>query len=75
MIEYATLIDEISKELQQCNLGMPINKEEKIACLLWMDDVELIHDDRETLRQMMECTNDIAKRYHIEFAAAKCKIL
>ncbi len=75
VIEYATLIDEISKELHQRNLGMPISKEEKLGCLLWMDDVALIHEDRETLKQMMECTNDVAKRYHIEFGAAKCKII
>ena len=73
--EYATLIDEISKELQCRNLGIPINENEKMGCLLWMDDVALIHSDRKVLQQMMECTNDIARRYHIEFGAAKCKIV
>ena len=40
-----------------------------------MDDVALIHDDRDTLQKMMECTNDVARRYHVEFRVAKCKIL
>ena len=40
-----------------------------------MDDVALIHDDKDTLQKMMDITNDIAKRYHKEFGAAKCKII
>ncbi len=49
VIEYATLIDKISKELQARNLGIPTNENEKLGCLLWMDDVALIHSDREVL--------------------------
>ncbi len=75
VIEYAALIDEISKELNQRDLGIRINEHEKLGCLLWMDDVALIHDNLEKLQEMMDCTNDIAGRYHIEFGAAKCKVV
>ena len=68
--EYAALIDEISKELRLKNLGIKIDEENKMGCLLWMDDVALIHYDTETLQQMMECTNDEARRYHVEFGVA-----
>ena len=40
-----------------------------------MDDVALIYHDVITLQQMMECTNNVGSRYHVEFAVAKCKIL
>ncbi len=74
VIEYATMIDEIAKELDSKNLGIEV-RNRKIGCLLWMDDVALIHHDKKTLQEMMDCTNDIAMRYHIEFGAEKCKIV
>ena len=40
-----------------------------------MDDVALIHEDKTILQRMMDITNDIAMRYHIEFGTAKCKIV
>ena len=46
-----------------------------IDSLLWMDDVCLIHSDRNELQQMLDITNHVAKKYHIEFGAAKCKVV
>ena len=40
-----------------------------------MDDVCLIHHDLTTLQEMMDITNQVAKKYHIEFGAAKCKVV
>ena len=40
-----------------------------------MDDVRLIHHDLTTLQEMMDITNHVAKKYHIEFGAAKCKVV
>ena len=40
-----------------------------------MDDVSLIHNDRDKLQQMLDITNHVAKKYHIEFGAAKCKVV
>ena len=74
VIEYALMIDEISKELTTQDLGIEVNNC-KMGCLLWMDNIALIHHDRKILQKMMDCTNNIAKRYHIEFGAEKCKII
>ena len=38
-----------------------------------MDNVALIHQDIKTPQQMMECMNNVARRYHVEFGVAKCK--
>ncbi len=75
VVEYATLIDEIAKELQTNNQGIDLPGVGKIGCLLWMDDVALIHNDKQELQKMMNTTNEIAKRYHIEFGAPKCKVI
>ena len=75
VVEYATLIDEISKELRKRNQGVTTAAGTKIDSLLWMDDVCLIHSDRDELQQMLDITNHVAKKYHIEFGAAKCKVV
>ena len=75
VLQYATIIDEIAKELNQRQLGITIEGLGKLGCLLWMDDVALVHHDLKELQLMMDATNDIAQRYHIEFGAAKCKVV
>ena len=47
----------------------------KVDSLLWMDDVCLIHHDQEKLQEILNVTNYIAQKYHIEFGAAKCKVV
>ena len=75
VIEYATLIDEIAKELKRNNIGLKTKQGTMLNTLLWMDDVCLIHHDLTTLQQMLDITNHVAKKYHIEFGAAKCKVV
>ena len=75
VIEYATLIDEISKELKEQDLGIVTETGEKVNTLLWMDDVCLIHHDLKTLQEMLNITNHVALKYHIEFGAAQCKVV
>ncbi len=40
-----------------------------------MDDVALISNNPTELQKMLDITHEIASRYHIEFGAAKSKIL
>ena len=40
-----------------------------------MDDVCLIQHDPKELQQILNTTNHVAKKYHIEFGAAKCKVV
>ena len=76
MIEYATLIDEIAKEMKKNTIGLKTKQGTQLNTLLWMDDVCLIHHDLTTwLQQMLDITNHVAKKYHIEFGAAKCKVV
>ena len=56
VVEYATLIDEISKELRKRNQGVTTAAGTKIDSLLGMDDVCLIHSDRNELQQMLDIT-------------------
>ncbi len=76
VIEYANLIDEISKHLTKENQGkLNIWGNTITGCLLWMDDVALIHHDKKELKAMLETTEEIAKRYHIKFGKEKSQIL
>ena len=68
VIEYANLIDEIAKELQQKSVGyQKVGNNTTLGCLLWMDDVVLIHHNKEEIQRMLNITDDIAKRYNIKF--------
>ena len=75
VIEYATLIDEISKELKEKNLGYVTEANITLDSLLWMDDVCIIHHDLNKLQEILDVTNHVANKYHIQFGAAKCKVI
>ena len=74
--QYALLIDEINKELTKENLGIHLpNTKQKIPALLWMDDIVLITDNKREMEQMLNTTNHIALKYHIEFGQEKSQIM
>ena len=76
VMQYADVMDEIAKEIQRRNLGVTIgNDEQKIGCLLWMDDVLLMADTPKELQKLLDTTNRIANKYHIEFGEAKSKVM
>ena len=75
VIEYATLIDEIAKELRQRKLGYVTQANITLDSILWMDDVCLIHHDLEKLQEILDVTNHVVNKYHIQFGAAKCKVI
>ena len=58
VLEYALMMDEISKEINKNNLGIHIpSLGEKIGCLLWMDDVINITTDPKELQEMLDITD------------------
>ena len=76
VIQYATLMDEISKETRKTNIGKPTQKQnETLNTLLWMDDVALITNNLDDMQKLLNITNDIANKYHIAFGKEKSKIM
>ena len=71
VIMYATLMDEIAKEIKARNLGIKMQGEEKIGCLLWMDDVALIAENKEELQEMLDITEETSTKYRIKFGEDK----
>ena len=49
---YATLMDEIAKEINNKNLGIKTGDDRNVGCLLWTDDVVLIADSQ---KEMQKC--------------------
>ena len=71
---YAAIMDEISTETMKENLGIQIkNQNTKVGCMLWMDDVVLISDNREEMQELLNKTNEVANMYHLEFGKEKSK--
>ena len=54
VLQYATVMDEIAKEIQKTNIGIKIpGNNTKIGCLLWMDDVLLMADNEKDLQTLL----------------------
>ncbi len=74
--QYALLMDEISKEIAKDPKGVDLpNLIDKIGNLLWVDDVALMSNDEKELQDMLNTTNETAKKYRIEFGKEKSKVL
>ena len=71
VIEYANLIDDISQELHELTIGNQKLWNIIPGCLLRMDDVALIHHDKEEFRRMLNTTSELENRYHIKFVKEK----
>ena len=76
VIQYATVMDEIAKEIEKRNIGVPIpNSNRRIGCLLWMDDVVLLAENEKDLQEMLTITKKTADKYHIVFGQEKSKTM
>jgi hypothetical protein len=75
-ILYALLMDEIAKEIAKENKGCTLlNHIDKLGCLLWMDDVVLISEQKEEIQELLKITDKIAGKYHLEFGQEKSKYM
>ena len=76
VLQYALMMDEISKAVTEKDLGIYIpSLQEKIGCLLWMDDVIHITTEPKELQEMLDITDNISGKYHIEFGEPKSKAM
>ena len=66
VVEYTNMMDEIAKQITIRDQGnQTLGETQFNGCLLWMDDVALIHNNPEELQAMLDTTNEIATRYHL----------
>ncbi len=76
VIQYANMMDDITKEIQKdIDNEIIIGRQLMPGCLLWMDDVVLIHNDANAMQKMLDTTYEVANRYRIVFGKSKSKIL
>ena len=65
--------DEVSRLLGKLSTNGSLTRYVKMW--VWMDDVCLIHHDLNNLQKILDVTNHVANKYHIQFGAAKCKLI
>ncbi len=76
VIEYATLMDEIGKEIKSEKVGIKLpNNTDEIGSLLWVDDVVLMSFEEKELQEMLNTTYSTAKKYRIEFGKEKSQVM
>ena len=69
-------MDEITKQISKNPKNIiKIGEDTLPGCLLWMDDVLLMHTDPKQMQSMLNTTNRIADRYRIKFGTEKSKII
>ena len=76
VLQYALLMDEINKEIQEIDLGIQIpDAPTEMACLLWMDDVLLLETKPKEKQKLLDITEKVAEKYHIKFGKEKSQSL
>ena len=73
---YALLMDETNKALIKENKGITIPETKiRVPSLLWMDDLVLIEINEPKSQELLDITNDISLRYHIEYGEPKSNFI
>ena len=73
--QYATLMDEINKEINKAKDTTQYNIDTNSTCLLWVDDVAIITNNIEDQQTLLSITNTTANKYRIQFGQEKSKLL
>ena len=71
VIMYATLMDEIAKEVKRRHMGIDMGNGSKIGCLLWMDSVAFISKSDKEMQEMLDIADEIGNRFRIKFGEEK----
>ena len=72
---FAKMMDLISEELDETDLGFKITEDFLIAVLLWVDDVISCTEGKISQQQMLDKLNDFATKHKLKWGQAKCKIM
>ena len=76
MTMYALMMDETSKAMETTGLGIKIPETDtKIPCLLWMDDVVLAETSAADSQKLLNITNDVSLKHHVEYGMPKTKFM
>ena len=73
--QYATLMDEINKEIIIAKHKPDSRIDEDSTCLLWVDDVALITNNILDQKILLKITEETASKYRIQFGQEKSKTL
>ena len=71
---FSIFINALGPELNQTNLGIPLNNI-NIATLFFADDIVLIGKTRAAMNKLMSITRDFFSKHHLELSTLKSKIM
>ena len=69
--QYALMMDEVAKEINNRNIGIEMDNGKKIGCLLWVDDIVLLSNTKREMQKLLNITNSIATKYRLQFSPEK----
>lgn len=73
---YSAHIDAVTRETLRIQAGICVNDLlEKIASILWVDDIIAAETDPHNMQKILDCIANIADKYKIEFGEKKSKVM
>ena len=73
--QYAALMDEINKEIQNAKQLKESTINPNSTCLLWVDDVAIITDNINDQKTLLKITEETANKYRIQFGKNKSQTM
>lgn len=76
-ILFALYINGLAEEVKKANIGARIaaKKDDRCGILMFADDIVLIADDKENLRQLMAITVEYSRKWRFSFNYDKCSVV
>ena len=72
---FAKMMDLISEELDETDLGFRITEDFLIAVLLWVDDVISCTEGKINQEQILNKLNEFSVKHKLKWGQAKCKVM
>ena len=72
---FSIYINDLALELEAINIGIKIDDQNMINCLLYADDIVLIAENETDLQMLIEIVNTWCQKFRLECNLLKTKIL
>ena len=72
---FAKMMDLLSEDLEELNLGLEIDEDLRIAILLWIDDVITCTEGTKNQYEILRAIDEFAKKHRIKWGQDKCNVM
>jgi hypothetical protein len=74
-ILFDIFMDGMAREIKVCGLGVDVDGGERLACLLYADDLVLIAETKEDLQKQLDAVHEFCRKWRVELNQGKTKVV